>query len=230
MIEHRVQGNNLVIASGGLDSTVLLYCVLQHDAKLKVISFNYGQRHVKELSCIKKTCKELRLSHKLVNIRVLADLMHSPALTGNGEVPEGHYTAPQQKLTVVPNRNAIMINLAAAYAITNEIENIWYAAHWNDRSIYPDCRWEYVHVQDLAIKLGNDNPKLELHAPFVHKTKADIVRIGIVLGVPFENTWSCYKGLKKACGKCGTCVERLEAFALCGIKDPIEYMKDEEST
>jgi 7-cyano-7-deazaguanine synthase len=219
----------VVIMSGGLDSTTLLYWVINEGYEPYVLGFDYGQRHRKELRFAEKTCRKLKVSHKIVDLRSVGELLQGSALTSEAvEVPEEHYTHESQKATVVPNRNAIMLNIAVGYAISIGAEKVFYAAHYNDRAIYPDCRWEFVESQNITAKLANDAP-IEIVAPFVHKTKAEIVRLGAELGVPFRETWSCYKGGERPCGVCGTCRERIEAFQLNRLKDPLKYEMKGES-
>ena len=214
----------VVLLSGGLDSTTLLYFVVNEGYEPYVLSFDYGQRHKKELIFAKKTCDKLNVEHKIIDITSIHELLSGSALTDESiKVPEEHYSHESQKATVVPNRNAIMLNIAIGYAVSLGADRVFYAAHYNDREIYPDCRAEFINRQNETAKLANDNDELEIVAPFVDKTKADIVKIASELGVPFENTWSCYKGGAKACGMCGTCRERIEAFELTEFEDAIEY-------
>ncbi len=213
----------VILMSGGLDSTTLLHWVIKKGYMPFVLSFNYGQRHKKELKFAQNTCKKLKVNHKILDLENIQSLLLGSALTSEDvEVPESHYSHASQKKTVVPNRNAIMINIAIGYAISNRINKIFYAAHYNDRAIYPDCRWEYIQSQNTTSNLANDE-HIEIIAPFVEKTKEEIVRLGAELGVSFENTWSCYKGGNQSCGVCGTCRERIEAFQLSKIKDPLKY-------
>ncbi|MDI6654998.1 MAG: 7-cyano-7-deazaguanine synthase QueC [Candidatus Hydrothermarchaeota archaeon] len=217
----------VVIVSGGLDSTTLLYWVMKQDYEPHVLSFDYRQRHRKELEFARRTCKKLGVKHKIVDLTSIHELLQGSALTSEGiKIPEEHYSHESQKITIVPNRNAIMLNIAVGYAISIGADRVFYAAHYNDKAIYPDCRWEFVQSQNITAKLANDKPELEIIAPFVHKTKAEIVKIASELGVPFEDTWSCYKGEEKACGVCGTCRERIEAFRLNKFRDPIDYKID----
>lgn len=220
---------SVVIMSGGLDSTTLLYWVIKQGYEPHVLSFDYGQRHRKELEYAKKTCEKLKVAHRIVDLTSIHELLQGSALTSKGiKIPEEHYSHENQKATIVPNRNAIMLNIAVGYAISIGADRVFYAAHYNDRAIYPDCRWEFVQSQNITAKLSNDKPELEIIAPFVHKTKAEIVKIASELDVPFEDTWSCYKGEEKACGVCGTCRERIEAFRLNKLRDPVEYKIDVE--
>jgi len=219
----------VVIVSGGLDSTTLLYWVLKQGYEPYVLSFDYRQRHRKELEFAKKTCRKLGAKHRIVDLTSIHELLQGSALTSREiKIPEEHYSHESQKATIVPNRNAIMLNIAVGYAISIGADRVFYAAHYNDRAVYPDCRWEFVQSQNITAKLANDKPELEIIAPFVHKTKTEIVKIASELGVPFEDTWSCYKGEEKACGICGTCRERIEAFQLNKLRDPVEYKIDVE--
>jgi 7-cyano-7-deazaguanine synthase len=214
----------VVLLSGGLDSTTLLYWVVNEGWKPYVLSFDYGQRHKKELIFAKKTCEKLNAEHRIIDITSIHELLSGSALTDNSiKVPEEHYSHESQKATIVPNRNAIMLNIAIGYAVSLGADRVFYAAHYNDRTIYPDCRAEFINSQSETAKLANDMEELEIVAPFVQKTKADIVKIASELKVPFEDTWSCYKGGEKHCGVCGTCRERIEAFEIAGQKDAIEY-------
>jgi 7-cyano-7-deazaguanine synthase len=213
----------VVICSGGLDSTVLLYDCIDKGFEPIVVSFNYGQRHVKELDCITEIRKELKLQHQIFNLSDIFNTFTSSALIDKTkELPMEHYTNESQKLTVVSNRNGIMLNIAAGVADNLKINKVFYGCHSNDFSIYRDCRLEYVHAMSEAIYLGTDS-LVEVLAPFVNISKSDVVKRGIELNVPFEKTWSCYSGEEKACGKCGTCQERLEAFKNNNITDKLKY-------
>ena len=215
----------VLILSGGLDSTTLLYDLIDQGKEVCPISFDYGQKHSKELECAKKTCEKLGLDHKIVNLTSLASIIDNSSLTGDIGVPEGHYTEDVMKSTVVPNRNMIMLSIAVGYAINIEASSVYYGAHAGDHDIYPDCRKEFVSALSKATELCHYNP-IYIFTPYIDMDKGDIVRKGLELDVPYEDTWTCYKGKEKACGKCGSCVERLEAFERNGIKDPIEYEVD----
>jgi len=132
------------------------------------------------------------------------------------------------KATVVPNRNMILLSVAAGWAISSEFDRVAYAAHSGDHAVYPDCRNEFADALDATIRLA-DWREVSLYRPFVDYAKADLVKLGAELGVPFEKTWSCYKGLDLHCGRCGTCIERREAFHLAGIHDPTYYSADAPS-
>lgn len=210
------------ILSGGMDSTVLLY-ELAKKYDLRPVTFDYGQRHSREITAAAAICDSLNLPHKIVRLEGMNELLGGSCLTdGNIEVPEGHYAEESMKRTVVPNRNMIMLAIAAGYAISLKAKHVAYAAHAGDHTIYPDCRPEFAKSVNRAIKLA-DWHQVSLLAPYALISKAAIVKRGLFLGVPFEKTWSCYKGQEIHCGKCGTCVERIEAFNLAGVIDPTVY-------
>jgi len=219
----------VVILSGGLDSTVLLYDMLHQGYDVRALTFNYGQKHSREIECAEKTCKYLQVPHEVLSLECLAAILQSSSLISSSlDVPEGHYQAENMKSTVVPNRNSIMLNIAMAYAINIGIRKIAYGAHAGDHAIYPDCRPEFVEaIQDLAKCV--DYEEIEIIAPYLQWTKADIVKRGLGLNVNFALTYSCYKGGAKHCGKCGTCTERLEAFKLAHAIDPVDYETEVEA-
>ncbi len=216
----------LVILSGGMDSTVLAYyaATAKHLRLAGCVSINYGQRHAKELSCaIETTRHRLKVPHHYVDLTDLSHVLTGSSLTDwDHPVPEGHYEEDTMKATVVPNRNMILLALATGVAIANGVKAVAYGAHSGDHAIYPDCRDEFGDAMRKAMSLCHYEP-IQLLTPFVRRTKAEIVQLGMNLKVPFANTWSCYKGGDVACGRCGTCVERLEAFYKAGFQDPIEY-------
>ena len=213
-----------VILSGGMDSTTLLYDVIEHHGKEKVwaVCFDYGQRHKKEIECALESCVVLGVPLKVLDINVLNEVAPSALTRKDIEVPEGHYEDENMKQTVVPNRNMVLISLAASYAISVGAKNLYYGAHSGDHAIYPDCRKEFVVALGETIKLC-DWSEVKLEAPYVDMDKGDIACRGKELGVDYKLTWTCYKGLDKACGKCSSCIERLEAFDSNDIQDPIEY-------
>ncbi len=211
--------------SGGLDSTVLLYQLRKEGYDVHCLSVNYGQRHDREVNHALRLCKELNVDFRTIYIdlkrTVLLDCKSSQ-INDSVPVPDGHYTDETMKATIVPNRNMILLSLATALAISLKAPIIAYAAHAGDHAIYPDCRPEFV-VGMAAVIRCCDWYKPDLITPFLDRSKADIVKLGAELGVPFEKTYSCYKGGEKHCGRCGTCVERRESFQLAGIPDPTEY-------
>lgn len=214
----------LVVLSGGMDSTVLLHHHLNIGDEVRAISINYGQRHVKELDCAEKTAHRLGISHLILPLQALAAALPGSSQTdGSVAVPEGHYEQESMKLTVVPNRNMILLAIAAGHGIAHKYNQLSYAAHAGDHAIYPDCRPEFYQALGATLALADWNP-INLCAPFGKMTKADIVQLGVSLKVNFADTWSCYVGGQHHCGRCGTCVERREAFHLAGIDDPTLYL------
>ena len=214
---------SIVVHSGGLDSTVLLYQLVAQGDEVKALSIDYGQRHAKEISCARILAGELGIAHRVADLSSLGELLEGSALTSTEiEVPEGHYEEDNMKATVVPNRNMILLAVSAGWAISSLFDRVAYAAHSGDHAIYPDCRNEFADALDSAIQLA-DWRKVSLYRPFVDLTKVDIVRLGDKLKVPFDRTWSCYKGAALHCGRCGTCVERREAFHLAEVADPTAY-------
>lgn len=209
-----------LIFSGGLDSTTLLYYLMHHGHDLVPIGIDYGQRHSIELSHAMTICKLLDLPYKILDLRSLGRL-----LTGSSQtdptipVPTGHYHDESMKVTVVPNRNMVMLAAAGAIAVSQGCQMIAYGAHAGDHVIYPDCRPDFVQVMKHAFALCDWNP-LTLIAPFQDWSKGEIVAEGSRLGVPYELTWTCYQHGPQPCRQCGSCIERAEAFREASIPDP----------
>lgn len=216
---------SVVIFSGGLDSTVLLYHLRAAGDELLALSIDYGQRHRKELEYAQKTANNLQIPWELADLRGIAHLIANSSLTNAGiAVPHGHYAAESMKATVVPNRNMIMLAVAGGWAIAQRADRLVYGAHTGDHTIYPDCRPEFVQALGHALELA-DWHRLELCTPFIGMTKGEIVRRGAELNVDFTATWSCYEGGAVHCGKCGTCFERREAFQQAAVSDPTVYQE-----
>lgn len=211
----------VLILSGGVDSTTLLYKLLDDGYEVHALTFDYAQRHKKEIDCARKIAALLAVHHIIVDLSCLADLLGDSALLSRKEVPSCHYTEEAARQTIVPNRNMIMLSVAAGYAEAHQIPEIYYAAHRNDSTIYPDCRSEFVEALKPAIRLATAWNPVHLRAPFVNRTKAEIVKLGLQLKVPYDLTWSCYRGEEMPCRACPTCIEREEAFSLNGAKDPL---------
>jgi len=212
----------VVLYSGGLDSFTLLNHSLDIGHEVFPIIFNYGQKHIKEISYAEEFCKEKSITSKVIDITEINSLLEGSALTGNLEVPKGHYEDESMKTTVVPNRNMILISLATAYAVTVLAEEVWYGAHGGDHAIYPDCRPEFVDKINEATLVANYSP-ISVKAPFINFSKDQILSLGIELGLDYSKTWTCYEGKELACGECGSCTERLEAFKSNQLEDPISY-------
>ena len=218
----------IVICSGGLDSVTLAHKMATESELIGLVSFNYGQRHRKELDFAQKCGERLGVTHQVIDISHIGAMLSGSALTDDIAVPDGHYAEESMKITVVPNRNAIMLAIAYGIATARGAEAVAAAVHGGDHFIYPDCRPTFIEafqtMQNYALE---GLAEIKLLTPFVTRSKADIVAAGHALGVPFAQTWSCYKGGEKHCGRCGTCVERLEAFAIAGVADPTEYEDSE---
>lgn len=244
----------VVVLSGGLDSSTLAHHVAAQGYDVYGISFDYGQRHSKELE---SACRVVNVVnnlpagarydakhqdlHKVINLKIagVTELFEGSgsSLVTDTDVPDGHYAEETMKATVVPNRNMIMLSIAAAWAISLDAEGVWIGVHAGDHFIYPDCREEFIYAANAAIVRGNagfgpiydynkDNavvPQQFVHTPFLLSSKDDIAQMAFDLNVDIANTWSCYKGGDIHCGKCGTCVERQEAIASTGNNDPTAY-------
>ena len=217
-----VKEKAVVIISGWLDSTVLLYKVLNEWYDVYALSFNYGQKHSKEIECAKKTCEKLWVNHKIIDISFMKDLLSSSLLDDDKEVPEWDYREENMKSTVVPSRNLIFASIGIWYgqSIGAKIVALW--VHWGDHTIYPDCREEFIEKLNEVAKISDWN-KIELYCPYLWKEKALLVDEWNKMWVDFGLTWSCYKWGEKPCGKCWTCTERIEAFKLNGLEDVLDY-------
>lgn len=215
-----MKGKSVCLFSGGLDSTTLLWSLRPN---VKALLFNYGQRHQIELQHAQRICEQFSIEYQLADLRPINHLLRSGSQSGDEQVPDGHYAEDSMKTTIVPNRNAIMIAIACGWAVSTGSEAVYYAAHSGDHAIYPDCRREFVEPMANAMYAANLWSPIHLLAPFITYQKRDIVKLANQLGVPLMLTWSCYKGGKMHCGRCGTCTERREAFLLADIPDPTAY-------
>ena len=213
----------VLLFSGGLDSTTLLWHLLNKGKTPLCVSFFYGQRHSCEIRSGKAIVELAKVGRRVVNLSSLFSHSGTDVLTNKGtEVPKGHYEDASMKVTYVPNRNMIMLAAAAGIAISGGLDEIYYAAHAGDHAIYPDCREDFIQAMGGSLKLCNYTP-INLITPFVYWRKEQVCARGLELGAPLHLTWSCYVGGDKHCGECGTCSERKEAYALCGGDDPTEY-------
>ncbi|HLV77402.1 MAG TPA: 7-cyano-7-deazaguanine synthase QueC [Marinobacter sp.] len=212
----------VVIYSGGMDSFTLLHLARSRGHRVHALSFNYGQKHVRELDAARAVCEAEAIPHKIIDIRAMSEVMAGSSLTSEEPVPEGHYQEASMKSTVVPNRNMILLSLATGYAVTIGAGAVWYGAHGGDHAIYPDCRPEFVEKMDAVCRVANYQP-VAIEAPFMRLDKGEILGQGLALGLDYGQTWTCYNGREKACGRCGSCIERLEAFAAHGLDDPLAY-------
>lgn len=215
--------DSVIIVSGGMDSVTLLY---EYKDRIALgISFDYGSNHnSKEIPFAKLHCERLDIKHITIPLDFMHQYFKSSLLEGADAIPEGHYEDENMKSTVVPFRNGIMLAIAAGIAESNGLSHVMIANHGGDHAIYPDCRPEFISAMSQATKAGSYNGVTVL-APYTNISKSDIARHGKALGIDYTETWSCYKGGEKHCGKCGTCVERKEALQEAGIEDKTEYME-----
>lgn len=217
----------VIIASGGIDSSTLLYKMVKEGFEVYVLTFIYGQKHLQEIKYAEGIARRLTINHRVVDLSAMKGLLSGSALTdANVEVPDVPETVDHYetlKSTIVPNRNAIFLSIAIGYAVSLEANHIYFGAHFSDRGVYPDCRKEFVKAFQTAERLANDDYEMVIDAPFVDMDKSEIVKLGAELGVPFKETWTCYKGGEKHCGVCSSCRERKRAFIDSGIPDPTEY-------
>lgn len=210
----------VLILSGGMDSSVLLADLHNKKVQVSTLTFDYGSKHNKQEKRAAKSITEyFKVGNILVKLPFVNELFKSDLLQSGGNIPEGHYQDLSMKWTVVPFRNSIMLMIAAGYAESIGAQSVSIANHAGDHTIYPDCRLIYIGAMREVFRLGGYE-RLKLDSPYVSISKRAIALLGRSLGIPFEITYSCYKGGKKHCGKCGTCVERKEA--LTGF-DPTEY-------
>ena len=215
----------IVVLSGGMDSAVLLWYLRDKGYDIETVSIDYGQRHRKEIICAKDLAIKAKVKHDVIDLTSLGALLKGSSQSDlSVPVPFGRYDEPSMKLTVVPNRNMVLLASVGAVAIARKAECIAYGAHAGDHTIYPDCRPEFVNSMRQAFNLA-DWHSIGILAPFIDMSKGEICLIGAKLSVPFELTWTCYMGDSRPCGKCGSCVERAEAFAFAGIPDPLEVNK-----
>jgi 7-cyano-7-deazaguanine synthase len=189
---------------------------------VRALSIDYGQRHARELRSAERIANLARVEHRVADVRALGSFGGSSQTSDEIAVPHGHYADASMRLTVVPNRNMVLLALATAWAVATKSSAVAYGAHAGDHAVYPDCRAEFADVMAVAMTLCDYEP-VALLRPFVQMTKADVVARGAELSVPFAETWSCYEGKQVHCARCGTCVERREAFELAGVPDPTEY-------
>lgn len=219
--------NVLAVVSGGLDSATMIWHLKTAGCTIcEAITFDYGQRHrneTKHASMIVRRfseCFGVSTPHTISDISNVGSLIAKGALTGELDVPHEMYDSESQRVTIVPNRNMIFLSIAAGRAITIGAQHVAYAAHASDHAVYPDCRPEFIEQLDKALHLGNLYDPVGILAPFQRMTKAEIVKLGLTLGVAFEDTWSCYEGGERPCLQCGTCLERTEAFLENNTEDP----------
>ena len=215
---------SVVIFSGGLDSTTLLYeWVRTGEREVSALTVNYGQRHACEIEHARRIARKLGVAHRIADLTGLKPLFGHNALTDTHcAIPRDAYDFKNMTQTIVPNRNMILLAVAGAWAASIKAEEVGYAAHAGDHTVYPDCRPEFAEAMDVALSRCDWNP-LHLARPYVNLTKADIVKRGSRAGVDYADTWSCYEGGDIHCGICATCRERKQAFLDAGVPDPTAY-------
>ena len=213
--------DSVIILSGGMDSVTLLY---DQQARIALaLTFDYGSKHnAREIPFARLHCERLGIEHVVIPLDFMEHYFTSSLLKGGADIPEGHYAADNMKSTVVPFRNGIMLAVAIGMAESRGLKHVMMANHSGDHTIYPDCRPEFVAAMSEAARTGTF-PGITLLCPFTSLTKGQIAARGRELGIDYSETWSCYKGGERHCGRCGTCVERREALAEAGISDPTEY-------
>ncbi|MBQ8463202.1 MAG: 7-cyano-7-deazaguanine synthase QueC [Prevotella sp.] len=213
--------DSILILSGGVDSTTLLYDYQERIAL--AVTFDYGSKHnASEIPFARLHCQRLGIEHLVIPLQFMAQYFESSLLQGGEDIPEGHYAEDNMKSTVVPFRNGIMLSVAVGLAESRGLQYVMMANHSGDHTVYPDCRPEFVEAFDRTASAGTFNG-VRLLSPYTHLTKGQIARRGAQLGIDYSETWSCYKGGQHHCGRCGTCVERREALAEAGIDDPTVY-------
>lgn len=213
----------VVLCSGGMDSVTALHWARAGHDVVAAVSFDYGAKHNhREIPFAAEHAARIGTRHEVIALEFVNRLFASDLLKSGGEIPEGHYEAENMKQTVVPFRNAIMLSIACGFAESVSAAGVVIAAHGGDHAIYPDCREDFMRAMGEAMRLGT-YAGVQLLRPFIALNKAGIAAEGARLGVDFARTWSCYKGGRLHCGKCGTCVERREAFAAAGLVDPTVY-------
>lgn len=216
----------ILIYSGGLDSTVLLFDLIERGYTVKALSFNYSQRHLKELKTATYFAKKLNIEHKIIDLSSLISCFGNSALVDKKQIlPDQKYATDNLKTTVVPNRNMIFISIAAAWAISEKYNTVSYAAHNNDTALYPDCRETFASSLNKTLQLADWHP-VSLLRPYIDLSKSDIVKKAHTLKniPPLQKTWSCYAGQDIHCGTCSTCIDRKEAFKKANIEDLTSYV------
>lgn len=222
------------IVSGGMDSVTLLKKLQVDGHEVLVLNFSYGSKHnFKERRALLDVCDELKVPVYLYDLPTDAQkyipnssneyrkvsLLESNLLETGGAIPEGHYAEDSMKQTVVPFRNGIMLSLAVGFAESHGCAAVYYGNHAGDHAVYPDCRPFFVEAMSGAAQFGTFEG-IRIVSPFKDITKAQIVKLGLEMGVPYELTWTCYKGGDRPCLVCSTCVERIQAFDENGVQDP----------
>ncbi|MHA1344937.1 MAG: 7-cyano-7-deazaguanine synthase QueC [Candidatus Heimdallarchaeaceae archaeon] len=215
----------VVSLSGGMDSATALAWAKEQSEKVLAVGFIYGSKHNSyEQKCAQQLSDFFNVEYIKINLQEVGKHLQSNLLQSGGTIPEGHYESESMKQTIVPGRNIIFISILAGIAESRGFDSVVLGIHSGDHTIYPDCRPEFFNAMSCAIRHGTDE-KVTLHAPFLNKNKTQILEYGygLTIGFPYMFTRTCYKDQIRACGKCGACQERLEAFKNIGFEDPIRY-------
>lgn len=220
LVQYPRKPDALIVLSGGMDSTTMLY---EFRARIALaVTFDYGSNHnAREIACAVSNCEALNIPHLVIPLEFMGKYFESSLLSGADAIPSGHYDDENMRSTVVPFRNGIMLAVAAGLAESRGLSTIMLANHAGDHAIYPDCRPGFVDAMGKAIAEGTYE-HLTLFCPYTNLTKSDIVKRGVELGVDYRNTYSCYRGGEHHCGTCGTCTERHEALADAGL-NPADF-------
>lgn len=212
---------SLIVLSGGMDSVTLLYD--RKDDIALAVTFDYGSNHsCREIECAKFHCEQLGVEHLIIPLNFMREHFKSALLSGAENIPTGDYDASNMKSTVVPFRNGIMLSIAVGLAESYQLHNVLIANHFGDHDIYPDCTAAFIKSMTSAA-INGTYLKVSIDAPYTNLSKADIAFIGAKLNIDYSKTYSCYKGAEKHCGKCATCIERIEALKAAGINDLTIY-------
>jgi 7-cyano-7-deazaguanine synthase len=209
----------VIVLSGGPDSATVAYWAKQQSYQIYPITFKYGQIAVKETQAAQKIAHKLETSTKIIDLSALKDIFSTATSLVNRDIP---LTAEFSTPIIVPFRNAIFLSAAVAYAITVKAKKIFYGAQGSDEPFYPDCRRKFYEAFEKAAQLGTCED-ITIQAPFSNLTKAQLIKEGTKLNVPFELTWSCYLDGNKHCGKCESCINRKKAFQEANIADSTNY-------
>lgn len=216
-----IEKDSIIVLSGGMDSVTLLYEYKERIAL--AVTFDYGSNHNRrEAECARRHCSRLGIRHIIIPLGFMGEYFKSSLLEGADAIPEGNYDDENMRSTVVPFRNGIMLSVACGLAESYGLKHVMIANHYGDHAIYPDCRAGFIDAMSEAMRNGTYDG-ITIIAPYTSVSKTEIALHGKRLGIDYSETYSCYKGGEKHCGKCGTCRERIEALRDAGIEDTTIY-------